>query len=142
MAMDPTRIFHNMNPRQERMPKETGLGGKPRMKHVALAQPELMVQNNPRVQQNLAPFKLDARRIRAETARTLQEQVHGVSRHISEDLVRKGLEFGLHEASGKQFVQVKNARTGEVLKQYPAEEILELGARLRRMTGFLVDTQG
>lgn len=140
--MNPTRIFHNLNPRQERLPRETGLGGKPGRKYVPLVQPALMVQNNPRVQQNLEPYKIDARQVRAERAEAIQAQVRSVREHISEDLVRKGLEFGLHEASGKQWVQVKNARTGEVLKQYPAEEILALGARLRQMTGFLLDTQG
>ncbi|MFF2448108.1 flagellar protein FlaG [Neobacillus sp. NPDC058068] len=49
------------------------------------------------------------------------------------------LEFRLHEASGKYFVNIIDDGTQEVLKQIPSEDFLEMVAAAKEQQGIIID---
>ncbi|MBS3872617.1 MAG: flagellar protein FlaG [Firmicutes bacterium] len=49
------------------------------------------------------------------------------------------LKFQKHEGSGQFMVRVINEQTDEVIREIPAERLLDLLVHLRRMVGVLVD---
>jgi flagellar protein FlaG len=49
------------------------------------------------------------------------------------------LQFTIHEASGEIMVTVRNESTGEVIREIPPSEILNLAAKLEAMVGQLFD---
>ena len=140
-----TRIWTNLDFRNEMMPKQTGLGGpaiQPQ-KPLNLVNPDAFVQNNPGVQANLKEFSaIDPKTIRAETLAKLTQQVEEVNRQISSSMQFQGIRFGVHEESGQSFAVLRDRDTGNVIKQIPAQAFLEIAARLRDASGLLVDTLG
>jgi len=55
--------------------------------------------------------------------------------------VRRDLEFSVNEDTGRVVVTVRNAETGEIVRQIPPEEVLNLAARIDghdRDSGLLV----
>jgi flagellar protein FlaG len=66
------------------------------------------------------------------------------------DDVHKGLDaihnvdlrFSVHEASGKIMVTVTDGSTGEVIRQLPPSEILDIAARVDKMIGLIFDQKG
>jgi len=52
------------------------------------------------------------------------------------------LQFTVHEASGDIMVTVREQSTGEVIREIPPAEILDLAARLGEMVGLLFDRRG
>lgn len=52
------------------------------------------------------------------------------------------LKFSVHKVSGKMMVTVKDGSTGDVIREIPPEEILNLVARLEEMVGLLFDQKG
>ncbi|SHF64908.1 flagellar protein FlaG [Desulfacinum infernum DSM 9756] len=49
------------------------------------------------------------------------------------------LSFRLHEETGDMVVSVVNKETGEVIRQIPPEELLELREKLEELTGVLLN---
>lgn len=52
------------------------------------------------------------------------------------------LQFTVHEASGEIMVTVLEESTGEVIREIPPSEMLDLAARLGEMVGLLFDQKG
>jgi len=52
------------------------------------------------------------------------------------------LQFSVHQASGRTVVTVTDALTGEVIREIPPSELLNLAARLDEMIGLLFDQMG
>lgn len=52
------------------------------------------------------------------------------------------LQFSVNEASGRTVVTVTDAQTGEVIREIPPSEQLNLAARLEEMIGLLFDQMG
>lgn len=50
-----------------------------------------------------------------------------------------GLEFSMHEASGRTMIKVVEKDTGDLIRQIPPEEVLELIARMGDVLGILFD---
>ncbi len=50
-----------------------------------------------------------------------------------------GLQFSLHEATGRTMVKVINKDTDDLIREIPPEEILNLAAKLDEMVGVLFD---
>lgn len=50
-----------------------------------------------------------------------------------------GLQFSLHEATGRTMVKVINKDTDDLIREIPPEEILDLAAKLDEMVGVLFD---
>ncbi len=49
------------------------------------------------------------------------------------------LHFSIHEATGRTFVKVINSDTGEMVREIPPEQILDLAAKIGEMMGILYD---
>lgn len=66
---------------------------------------------------------------------------------LAEDLtdmmsvMRKGLAFKIDDSSGQNVVSVMDVDSGDVIRQIPNEEALELAQKLSEVTGFLMKTE-
>ncbi|GIU20151.1 flagellar protein FlaG [Shewanella sp. MBTL60-007] len=75
------------------------------------------------------------------------EQMESVVIELSDmmSMLRKGLAFKLDESLGEQVVSVVDIDTGELIRQIPNEEALELAVKLHEkiaeMDGLLMSTQ-
>jgi len=54
---------------------------------------------------------------------------------------KKDVSFSVDEASESQVIKVFKTQTGELIKQFPVEQILAMRARIRNNTGLLFDTK-
>jgi len=52
------------------------------------------------------------------------------------------LQFSVHEATGDIMVTVRDESSGEVIREIPPSEMLDLAARLGEMVGLLFDQTG
>ena len=52
------------------------------------------------------------------------------------------LQFSVHEASGEIMVTVRDETSGEVIREIPPSETLDLAAKLGEMVGLLFDQTG
>lgn len=52
------------------------------------------------------------------------------------------LKFSVHKASGRIMVVVRDEQSGEVIREIPESEILDLVARLDEMIGLIFDKRG
>ncbi len=81
----------------------------------------------------------------------IQEKVEPMEREDLENLVqdmenylsdmRVNLSFKLHDETGDVLVQVIDGETGEVIRQLPPEEILELREKLKELRGVIFDSK-
>jgi len=55
--------------------------------------------------------------------------------------MNKGLEFHVHEESGKNVIKVVDKNNGELIKQFPSEEVLTVVARLSEAAGIFVNSK-
>ena len=54
---------------------------------------------------------------------------------------KKDVSFSVDKASESQVIKVFKTQTGELIKQFPAEQILAMRARIRNNTGLLFDSK-
>lgn len=52
------------------------------------------------------------------------------------------LNFSVHESSGRMIVTVADEETGEIIREIPSGEFLNLSANLEEMFGILFDRKG
>lgn len=53
----------------------------------------------------------------------------------------KGLNFELHEDSGRYMVQVMDLVEEEIIREIPPEEVLNISARINEMIGLVLDVR-
>jgi len=53
--------------------------------------------------------------------------------------MNRSLQFQVDEDSGRDVIKVVDKNSGELIKQYPSEEVLSLVAKLSETAGFLID---
>lgn len=73
--------------------------------------------------------EIDGKKI-ADSVKKLNEAVN---------IIQKNLKFQIHEETKKIYVQVVNRENGDIIKQFPPEEILDLEARIQKMVGLILD---
>ena len=63
---------------------------------------------------------------------------------VNTDLGRlnEKLGFRVHEATGQLVVQIVDRNSGEVVRESPPPEFLDLAARMKEMVGLFLDEQG
>lgn len=54
-------------------------------------------------------------------------------------LANKEFSYDIHEKTNRVTVKIKDSETGEVLKEIPSEESLDLAAKIMEMAGLLID---
>lgn len=72
-------------------------------------------------------------------AEELQHAVDDIA--VSMNVIQKGLAFNIDEDSGMQVVKVIDVSTGELIRQIPNEEALEIAKKLNEVTGLLMKTE-
>jgi flagellar protein FlaG len=72
-------------------------------------------------------------------AEVLAEVVEQLSEVVT--LMNKGLAFSVDEDSGSAIVKVMDIDTGDIIRQIPSEEALELAQKLQDVKGLLLKTQ-
>ena len=55
--------------------------------------------------------------------------------------MNKGLEFLVDEDSGRNVIKVIDKQSGDIVKQYPSEEVLDLVAKLSEASGMFIDSK-
>jgi len=55
--------------------------------------------------------------------------------------LNRNIEFSVDKDSGRDVIKVIDKNTGDLLKQYPSEEVLTLVSKLSEMIGGFVDTK-
>ncbi len=55
--------------------------------------------------------------------------------------LNQDLRFSIHEKSGEMIVEIVDTKTGEVLREQPPQEFLDLVVRLREMVGLFLDAR-
>jgi len=82
-------------------------------------------------EENIANEPLTPKQLE-KVAQQLQDFVGDLNRNI---------EFSVDEDSGRDVIKVIDKNTGDLLKQYPSEEVLTLVSKFSEMIGGLVDTK-
>ncbi|MBI4083602.1 MAG: flagellar protein FlaG [Candidatus Lambdaproteobacteria bacterium] len=132
-----------INPRSARLPKPTGVGGRPVPFHTPpILNPDLLVQSNQRIRANLDPFHpIDAASIQREALAMLNRSMEAVNRTIHKHMQFKGIVFGVSQEANRLYVHITDTRTGEVIKTIPSDAALRLAAKLNDLSG-LEDVRG
>ncbi|MDP1607055.1 MAG: flagellar protein FlaG [Rhodocyclaceae bacterium] len=66
------------------------------------------------------------------------EQVVKALRQLVETVVSNNLNFSIDDSTGKTVVRVTDGETGEMIRQIPSEEMLDIAASLDKMQGLLL----
>ncbi|MDO8958446.1 MAG: flagellar protein FlaG [Rhodocyclaceae bacterium] len=66
------------------------------------------------------------------------EQIVKALRQLVETVVSNNLNFSIDDSTGKTVVRVTDGETGELIRQIPSEEMLDIAQSLDRMQGLLL----
>jgi flagellar protein FlaG len=70
-------------------------------------------------------------------------KIESVTRQIDSFLrsINRSLDFRLDDATGRMVVTLRDATTGEVIRQIPGEEALRIAQRIENGLGMMLDEQ-
>lgn len=70
-----------------------------------------------------------------------REQLEKVAQQLQDFMgeMNRSLQFKVDEDSGRDVIKVLDKATGDVIKQYPSEEVLSLVSKLSETAGLLID---
>lgn len=74
-----------------------------------------------------------------ETKKTLEHITEGINGFLKE--TARHLSFNIHEETGHITVQVISEETGDVIREIPPSELLDIAARIQEMVGVLIDEE-
>ena len=69
----------------------------------------------------------------------ISQEFLGELEHDIQMIHNVGLQFSVHESTGRTMVRVVNKDTGNMIREIPPKEILDLAAKLDEMIGILFD---
>jgi len=81
---------------------------------------------------------------KAEAKQSLTpEQLEKVAQQLQDFVgeMNRGLEFTVDKDSGRDVIKVFDKNSGDLIKQYPSEEVLTLVAKLSDMVGGFIDAK-
>jgi len=102
----------------------------------ALSRPNVSVQNQIPVEENSKSVKEIKS---AESTHT--DEVFASLQNTMKTLQNIDLSFSVHKASGRIIVTVVNEDTGEVIREIPSSELLDIAAKLEETIGLMLDKQ-
>jgi flagellar protein FlaG len=78
-----------------------------------------------------------------ETQPLTAEQLDKVAQQLQDFVgeMNRGLEFSVDKDSGRDVIKVVDKSTGDLVKQFPSEEVLTLVAKLSDMVGGFIDAK-
>jgi flagellar protein FlaG len=70
-------------------------------------------------------------------------QLESVAQQLQDFMqsMNRSVQFQVDEDSGRDVIRVLDKQNGEVIKQYPSEEVLSLVSKLSQSAGLLVDQE-
>ncbi|URQ91349.1 flagellar protein FlaG [Pseudoalteromonas sp. SCSIO 43101] len=70
-----------------------------------------------------------------------REQLEKVAQQLQEFMgeMNRSLQFQVDENSGRDVIKILDKTSGELIKQYPSEEVLSLVSKLSESAGILID---
>ena len=70
-----------------------------------------------------------------------REQLEKMAQQLQDFMgeMNRSLQFQVDEDSGRDVIKVLDKATGDVIKQYPSEEVLSLVSKLSETAGLLID---
>ena len=71
------------------------------------------------------------------TAEELKSMSYAMNRFV--EMLTSDLKFEVHDKTHEVMVKFVNTKTGEVLKEYPPKEYLDMIARIRDYVGMMID---
>ena len=100
---------------------------------------ELSTKNQP---ESIEEIKKSVDNIEAKAPLTA-EQLEKVAQQLQDFVgeMNRGLEFSVDKDSGRDVIRVVDKSTGDLVKQFPSEEVLTLVAKLSEMVGGFVDAK-
>ena len=103
--------------------------------------PVPVARTQPVVQNTAAQERRDVQAETGPDLPELEELVADVQKNISW-IAGVDLQFSVHEASGKVMVTVTDKATGEVVREIPPSEFLDLSVRIEQMIGLIFNEKG
>ena len=94
-------------------------------------------QNQQRLQQN--QYEKNNQEVTAQPLE--REQLEKMAQQLQEFMgeMNRSLQFQVDQASGRDVIKVLDKNSGELIKQYPSEEVLSLVSKLSETAGILID---
>lgn len=94
-------------------------------------------QNQQRLQQN--QYEKNNQEVTAQPLE--REQLEKMAQQLQEFMgeMNRSLQFQVDEDSGRDVIKVIDKSSGELIKQYPSEEVLSLVSKLSETAGILID---
>ncbi|MBH0059904.1 flagellar protein FlaG [Pseudoalteromonas sp. NZS71] len=94
-------------------------------------------QNQQRLQQN--QYEKNNQKVTAQPLE--REQLEQMAQQLQDFMgeMNRSLQFKVDEDSGRDVIKVLDKDSGEVIKQYPSEEVLSLVSKLSESAGILID---
>lgn len=93
------------------------------------------------LQQQQAERSVQAEQKTGEKDELGREQLEKMAQQLQDFMgeMNRSLQFQVDEESGRDVIKVVDKNSGELIKQYPSEEVLSLVAKLSETAGFLID---
>jgi len=91
-------------------------------------------------QANRAEKRAAEEKITRETRQVTEEMLKELEQDI-EAIHNVGLKFSKHNDTGRTMVKVLNKDNDEIIREIPAEDVLNLSAKLEEMIGILFDKE-
>jgi len=94
-------------------------------------------QNQQRLQQN--QYEKNNQEVTAQPLE--REQLEKMAQQLQEFMgeMNRSLQFHVDQDSGRDVIKVLDKNSGELIKQYPSEEVLSLVSKLSETAGILID---
>ena len=94
-------------------------------------------KNQQRLQQN--QYEKNNQEVTAQPLE--REQLEKMAQQLQEFMgeMNRSLQFQVDEDSGRDVIKVLDKDTGDIIKQYPSEEVLNLVSKLSETAGLLID---
>ena len=116
------------------------LAASPQLTATAVDESNKTENTQQQIEQNYQQMqrKLDESAEKDELGR---EQLEKMAQQLQDFIgeMNRSLQFQVDEESGRDVIKVVDKNSGELIKQYPSEEVLSLVAKLSETAGFLID---
>ncbi|MFC1746877.1 flagellar protein FlaG [Candidatus Neomarinimicrobiota bacterium] len=68
-------------------------------------------------------------------------EIIGELNQFAEEVAPTKIAFDVDEATGKDIIKVLNKETGEVIRQFPPEDLLTLAAKMQEISGLIFNRE-
>ncbi len=74
----------------------------------------------------------------------IQQELTALAAQLNDEIapLSNDIRFGFNDKIGQLMVNVVDAKTGEVIRQFPTEEAIEIMTKMKELIGMLFDKKG